>query len=136
MPPPTSFCKPPTAPYATMAAMPPSPNKPPNYVTLCNDMVKQNGAGIIIAILHYPPFSSAIVGMWSMAQMLPSSANWVHYFGLLNLTFSDQANFACIADQSGFSGLLSNALRLPSSAWDVSARAKAFCSFANATVHV
>ncbi|KAG5717661.1 hypothetical protein E4T56_gene18048 [Termitomyces sp. T112] len=110
MPPPTSLCKPPTAPHAATAAMLPSPNKPPNYVALCNGTVKWNSAGIIIAILHYPPFTSAIVGAWSMAQMLPSSANWAHYLGLLNLTFSDQANFAHIADQSGFPGLLSDAL--------------------------
>ncbi|KAG5715373.1 hypothetical protein E4T56_gene8276 [Termitomyces sp. T112] len=131
MPPPTSFHKPSTAPYATIAVILPSPNKPPNYVALCNGTVKRNGAGIIIVILHYPPFTSAIVGTWSMAQMLLSSADQAHYLGLLNL-----ANFACIANQSGFSGLLSDALRLPSSAWDVSARAKAFCSFANAIVTI
>ncbi|KNZ72635.1 hypothetical protein J132_02228 [Termitomyces sp. J132] len=89
MPPPTSFCKPPTAPHATTAAMPPSPNEPPNYIALCNSM-----------------------------------------------TFSDQADFACIANQSGFSGLLSDTLRLPSSAWDISAGAKAFCFFANAIITI
>ncbi|KAG5330995.1 hypothetical protein C0989_008446 [Termitomyces sp. Mn162] len=124
MPPPTSLRKPPTAPCAVTAAMSPSPNEPPNYVALCNGTVKQNGAGIIIAILHYPPFTSAIVSAWSTAQMLPSSADQACYFGLLNLTFSDQADFVCIADQSGFPGLLSDTL------------AKAFHSFANAIVAI
>ncbi|KNZ76513.1 hypothetical protein J132_10221 [Termitomyces sp. J132] len=136
MPPPTPLCKPPTAPCAAIDAMLPFLNEPPDYVALCNGAVKQNGAGVIIAILHYPPFTSAIVGTWSMAQMLPSSANWAHYLGLLNLTFSDQADFACITDQSGFPSLLSDALQLPSSAWDVSAGAKAFHSFANAIVAI
>ncbi|KAG5733791.1 hypothetical protein E4T56_gene8171 [Termitomyces sp. T112] len=152
MPPSTSFHKPPTAPCAAIAAMPSSHHEPPDYIALCNGIVKWNSAGVIIAILHYPPFTSAIVGTWSTAQALPSSADWACYFGLLDLisflffslhlsyvfgqAFSNQANFACIADQSGLPGLLSNILKLPSSAWDILASAKAFSSFANGIIAI
>ncbi|KNZ71916.1 hypothetical protein J132_05190 [Termitomyces sp. J132] len=58
----------------------------------------------------------------------------LHHSYVFGQAFSDQADFAHIADQSGLPGLLSNTLKLPSSAWGVSAAAKAFSSFANAIV--
>ncbi|KAG5725239.1 hypothetical protein E4T56_gene10144 [Termitomyces sp. T112] len=50
--------------------------------------------------------------------------------------FSDQANFAHIAHQSRLPGILSDILKLPSTAWDVSAGTKAFSVFANTIVAI
>ncbi|KNZ77477.1 hypothetical protein J132_05435 [Termitomyces sp. J132] len=121
MPPPTTFCKPPTAPCAAMAAMPSPSDEPPNYVSLCNGTVRHNSAGMIITILPVLPL------------LVPLLA---HYLGLLNLAFSDQANFAHIANQSRLPGILSDILELPSIAWDVSAGTKAFSVFANTIVAI
>ncbi|KAG5349897.1 hypothetical protein C0989_001371 [Termitomyces sp. Mn162] len=93
-----------------MAAMPSPSDEPPNYVSLCNGT--------------------------STAWVLPSLADQAHYLGLLNLAFSDQANFAHIANQSRLPGILSDILELPSIAWNVSAGTKAFSVFANTIVAI
>ena len=90
---PAFFKKPPTAPRAALqSAAPPPPCDVTDHAASLNHAVKRNEAGVIIAVLRYPAFASALVGYISSAKSIPfpCPADRARYLGFLNLvsTFS------------------------------------------------
>ena len=90
MPSPFAFLKkPPTAPHAVLQFLTPAsaPIDPPDYAAQFNSAVKHNESSVIIAVLCYPAFASALLGYISSAKSLPFPlpADRARYLGFLNL---------------------------------------------------
>ncbi|KAG5349376.1 hypothetical protein C0989_004293 [Termitomyces sp. Mn162] len=158
MPSPTSpCCKLPTAPCAA-AALPTVSSEPPIHVALINCSVKQSANDVIVAILYYPAFASALLGHISTAKALPiGAADCTHFISAINLMslvifpsstlihlaflqfFADQTDFPQIAEQQGLFDTLS--LLFTSKTLDcfvnnTSTAAKAFFVFADAIISI
>ncbi|KAG5716573.1 hypothetical protein E4T56_gene16218 [Termitomyces sp. T112] len=139
MPPTSPFCKPPTAPHAAVA-LPAISSEPPDHIALFNLLVKQSAGDVIVAVLHYPALTSALMGCISAAKvLLLSAADHTHFISAVNLIFMDKADFPWIAEQQGLFDALSSLIQSNTLDWSVGdncAPAKLFFFFADAIIAI
>ena len=85
---PAFFKKPPTAPRAALQSVAPIPPcNVTDHAASLDHVVKWNEAGIIVVVLYYPAFASALVRYISSAKSIPfpCPADHARYLGFLNL---------------------------------------------------
>ncbi|KAG5335283.1 hypothetical protein C0989_001498 [Termitomyces sp. Mn162] len=77
-----------------------SPQAKPDNFDLLKCLIKHDVNKVISAVLQFPLFVQAIIGLCGAASGFSSSgADHAYYLGIMQLHFANQANFPCIAKQ-------------------------------------
>ncbi|KAG5349564.1 hypothetical protein C0989_003099, partial [Termitomyces sp. Mn162] len=119
-------------------AHPSSSQDSPDNFALLQRSVKHDTQQVILAVLQLPLFAQAIIGFCKVAAGIPGTrANHAQYLGTMQLHFTNQADFPCIAKQKGlFDSLTATLPVIDHNATNNSTNVQSFLMFADAILKI
>ncbi|KAG5348762.1 hypothetical protein C0989_008432, partial [Termitomyces sp. Mn162] len=125
-------------PHAPPTACPSSGQDSPNNFTLLQRSVKRDAQQIILAVLQLLLFAQAVIGFCRVTAGIPGTqADRAQYLGTMQLRFTNQADFLCIAEQKGlFDSLTTTLPVINCNAANNSTNIQSFLTFADAILKI
>ncbi|KAG6897883.1 hypothetical protein C0995_010112, partial [Termitomyces sp. Mi166 len=111
---------------------------PPNNYGLLKHAYRCDNNQLIVGVILFLLFAQALIDLLGSAKVFSgTSTDQARFLSTLQLCFTDQANFSCIADQQGlYEALILMMQCLDCGATDDSLDVKAFFFFADAIIQI